>query len=33
MKMLFIYRAEAEERYGKTLLKLSKTGENGVEIG
>ncbi|XP_028399506.1 proline-serine-threonine phosphatase-interacting protein 2-like [Dendronephthya gigantea] len=26
-------RAEAEERYGKALLKLAKTGENGVEIG
>lgn len=29
----FLNRAEAEERYGKALLKLAKTGENGVEIG
>ena len=26
-------RAEAEEKYGKNLLRLSKVGENGPEIG
>lgn len=32
-KLHFFYRAEAEERYGRSLIRLAKVGENGPEIG